>query len=644
MRDEGEAIAPRDGSTWRITALVVMALLGVVVLVALIVTLGGANRQRDQALQLQTHSFDVMILARTLDGMIARSEASLGRYVISGDKRLGRLYYDEWLQAGSGIDQLDRMSRTSTGSRPRIQRLRAAYDLRGKELSLIALSTNYGKNGQALARYYQARDASSLATINQVLDQIIARQRQRLAERTAAAAASVDRSSHIAGVLAVFGSLIVLGAILLGWFTIRALTDRAVAQADADAERKRAEELTAAVEAATGALRVQEAKLRQIQKMEAVGQLTGGIAHDFNNMLAVVLGGLELARRSLKGEATAAHRHIDSASEGANRAVALTRRLLAFSREESLKHEPLVAATLVAGMTDLLDRTLGDAIELVTEDRSDGWRVCADRIQLENAILNLAVNARDAMNGRGTLTIVTGHTALASHAVGQCVAGEYVTIAVGDSGCGMTPDIAERVFEPFFTTKPVGKGTGLGLSQIFALVRQLDGEIGIATAPDQGTTVTLYLPRELSETLADAVAEPAAPATAPRAVDILVVEDDPRVLAATIGALEELGHRVVACDDPLTAPALLDAHRIDIILTDVLMPRQTGPEMIAALPDRFARMPVIFVTGFAGDTEASGVGDHQVLRKPFTLQALEAAIDAVAPHRDTEISIDIAAE
>ncbi|WP_375393397.1 ATP-binding protein [uncultured Sphingomonas sp.] len=644
MRDEGDTIAPKDGSTWRIAALVVMALLGVAVLVALIVTLGDVNRQRDRALQLQAHSFNVMILSRTLAGTIARSEASLGRYVISADKQLGRLYSDEWVQAGNEIDQLDRITADNNEQQGRIDRLRAAYDARGKELSLTALSTNYGMNNQALSRYYQARQAESLNAINRTLDQIIARERVLLEQRASAAARSVDQSTGIAEVLAVFGGLIVLGAIAMGWFTIKALGERATARQDADEAQERAEELAIAVTRATDELRAQEAKLRQVQKMEAVGQLTGGIAHDFNNMLAVVLGGLELARRSLKGDATTAHRHIDSASEGANRAVALTRRLLAFSREESLKHEPLVAATLVAGMIDLLDRTLGDAIELVTEDQSDGWRVCADRIQMENAILNLAVNARDAMNGRGTLTIVTGHTALASHAVGQCVAGEYVTIAVGDSGCGMTPDIAERVFEPFFTTKPVGKGTGLGLSQIFALVRQLDGEIGIATAPDQGTTVTLYLPRELSETLADAVAEPAAPASAPRAVDILVVEDDPRVLAATIDALEELGHRAVACDDPLTATALLDTHRIDIILTDVLMPRQTGPEMIAALPDRFAHMPVIFVTGFAGDTEASGVGDHQVLRKPFTLQALEAAIDAVTPHRDTEISIDIAAE
>ena len=636
--------APKDGSNWRIAALVGMALLGVAVFFALIVTLGDANRQRDRALQLQAHSFDVMILSRTLASTIAHSEASLGRYVISGDKQLGRLYFDEWVQAGNEIDQLDRITDDNSEQQPRIDRLRIAYEARGKELSLTALSTNYGLNGQALSRYYRARQANSLTQIDRTLDEIIERERILLRRRASVAANSVDQSTRIAGVLAVFGGLIVLGAIMLGWFTIKAIGERATARRDADEAQERADELSIAVTRATDELRAQEAKLRQIQKMEAVGQLTGGIAHDFNNMLAVVLGGLELARRSLAPDATNAHRHIDSAAEGANRAVALTRRLLAFSREESLKHEPLVAATLVAGMTDLLDRTLGDAIELVTQDRSDGWRVCADRIQMENAILNLAVNARDAMNGRGTLTIVTGHTTLDCHAIGQCVEGDYVTIAVSDSGCGMTPDVAERVFEPFFTTKPVGKGTGLGLSQIFALVRQLDGEIGIATAPGEGTTVTLYLPRELSETHTAVAPEPVASAPEPRQRRILVVEDDPRVLAATTGALEELGHLVIACDDPLRAPALLGEQDVDLILTDVLMPRQTGPEMIAALPARFAHLPVVFVTGFAGDTGASGVGGHQVLRKPFTLANLENAVNTATAHRATDVPASLAAE
>ncbi|WP_443030045.1 ATP-binding protein [Sphingomonas sp. ZB1N12] len=630
--------------------LVVMGLLGTAVLVALIVTLGHANRQRDRALELQAHSYDVMILARTLSGTIARSEASLGRYVISGDKQLGQLYFDEWLLAGTQIDRLDRITNDNPGQQPRVDRLRAAYDSRGRELSLTALNTSYGKNGQAFARYYQARKSSTLAEINTTLDTLIAGERALLDDRTAAAMGSVERSSWIARVLAIFGVLIVLGAIVLGWFTIRAVGERATALADAELERERADELTTAVATATAELRVQEAKLRQIQKMEAVGQLTGGIAHDFNNMLAVVLGGLELARRNLGNDPKSVRRHLDSATEGANRAAALTRRLLAFSREDSLKAETIDAAALVAGMSDLLDRTLGDAITVIVRDDAAGGCVRADRVQLENAVLNLAVNARDAMNGRGTLTVATGIMTLAAEQVGRCAAGDYVTIMVGDDGCGMAPDVAERVFEPFFTTKEVGKGTGLGLSQIFALVQQLQGEIGIVSAPGEGTTVTLYFPRAaglVARSLPAApipVVEPIAP-TMPETLQILVVEDDPRVLAATTGALEEIGHHAIACGDPLAAPALLAANPgIGLIISDVLMPRQTGPEMIAALSPLYPHVAVLFVTGFAGEVNVAQFGGHEVLRKPFTLNGLERAVVTAMAAERGETNHPIAAE
>ena len=532
---------------WRAWTLVLMALAGAAVLIALIATLTEANRQRDRALALQGHSYDVMILARTLSGTIARAEASLGRYVIAGDKdeQFGRLYVDQWNAARSQLDRLDRI--TADDQQARVDTLRRAFRARGDELDVIALSIRYGKDRQALGRYYHARQAPALAVIDAQLDAIIAAERGLLNQRSVAAVVGVRHASGVAGGLAAFGILLVLGAVALGSITLRTLRERTQAEAEADAASRRADELAAAVAQATDELRVQEAQLRQVQKMEAVGQLTGGIAHDFNNMLAVVTGGLELAARALPANPVLARRHIDSATEGATRAAELTRRLLAFSREDSLKPEPIDLAALVTGMRDLLDRTLGDGITVTMRDTSRGWRVCADRVQLENALLNLAVNARDAMEGRGDLTIATGAATHGDGEVGDCGAGDYLTVTVTDTGCGMTPEVAERVFEPFYTTKEVGKGTGLGLSQLFALVRQLGGHVAIVTAPGAGTAVTLHLPRDDS-------AEPAA--TGPqlaavgvgttRPLDILVVEDDPRVLAATMAALAELGHRATS--------------------------------------------------------------------------------------------------
>ncbi|MDF2493069.1 ATP-binding protein [Sphingomonas sp.] len=621
-------------SAWRLVMFIVMGLAGVGVLVALILTLGEANNQRNRASSLQSHSYDVMILARTLSGTIARSEAALGRYVISGDKQLGRLYFEDWRRAKDQLQRLANLTRDNAAQRPMVDRLQSAFDERGEQLSLTALATNYGKNQQALSRYYEARQASALTEINRLLDEVIASERTLLITRTEATMALVERSTRAAFVLSSFGVLLLIGAIILGWLTMRASTDRAIARAEADVAHARADELSIAVAEATEELRAQEARLRQAQKMDAIGQLTGGIAHDFNNMLAVVIGGLELAQRSLASGGPDTSRHLESAREGAVRAAELTRRLLAFAREGAIAPERIHVGTLLTGMRDLLDRTLGDAIQIDIIEHGDEAHVRADRVQFENCILNLAVNARDAMDGRGRVSITSG--------VERTTAGTFVTIAVRDDGCGMTPDIMERVFEPFFTTKPVGKGTGLGLSQIFSFARQLDGEVAIESTPGAGTTVILRLPQDREADVVAAVDEATTVEIGmAENLTILVVEDDERVLRATVGALEELGHRVIACDDPLRAPALLDDNApVDLIMSDVLMPVQTGPEMVEALPERHGHIAVLFVTGYAGEaSDAAMFGGHHVLRKPFTLAALERSL-ADAFSRGTAATAD----
>lgn len=623
--------AERGGptSTWGTIALWVMGLLGVAVLAALLLTLREANHRRDDALAAQRHSYDVMILVRTLQGTIARSEASLGRYVISGDQQLGRLYFEDWRRAAETIDRLEKLTHDNAVQSRHLAEVRDAFRERGDELALTALNTNYRKNNQALARFYHSSKAGSLTRINEGLDALVAEERVLLEARTSHAQASVRRSSIIAKVLAAFGLLLVVGVIWLGWAVVSALSEHAVARAEADAQRDRAEELASAVAQATEELRAQEARLRQIQKMEAVGQLTGGIAHDFNNMLAVVLGGIELAQRAVTIDPKTAARHLSSAHDGAQRAAALTQQLLAFARETAINPEPIAAAPLFEGLADLIGRTLGDGVTVRFGDESDGWCTRADRVQLENSLVNLAVNARDAMEGRGTLTV---------RALRRTVAGaDYVALAVSDTGCGMTPEVVERVFEPFFTTKPVGKGTGLGLSQVFSFARGLGGDVSVDSVVGLGTTVTLLLPRERAPAAASAprtpiASAPAAPVQNAAGLHILVVEDDPRVLPATMDALSELGHHPRACDDPTRAAALLAGmDRVDLILSDVLMPTLTGPEMVAELAATHARVPVLFVTGFAGGAdEAVDLGGRPVLRKPFTLAGLERAVAQAA--------------
>jgi len=632
---------------WRRLLAATVALATAVGLVILISMVSLSIRQRDEALAAQSHSFEVMILARTLESTITRSEAALGRFVISGNKNVGRYYYDQWRRAGNIIDQLDRATRDNDEQTKLIRSLKEIYTRRGSELSAAALRTNYGQGWNSLTKYYEAGQAKSLEEIANTLEGIIATERTVLEARTGAAALSIEKSNRLATTLSIVGLVIVLFAVALGWTTLHEMAQRRLARRDADDEAHRAMELEYAVIERTAELREAydqlqaeaaerehaESQLRQIQKMEAVGQLTGGIAHDFNNMLAVVVGGLELAKRRVSDGGTDVIRHIDNAMEGATRAAALTRRLLAFARSEPLLPAAVTADELIDGMSVLLDRTLGERIEIKTDHATDGWRIWVDRHQLENALLNLAVNARDAMNGEGTLTISTRTRTIVDGEVGGAAAGDYIVISVTDDGCGMPKEVLERVFEPFFTTKPVGKGTGLGLSQIFGFIRQSRGEIEIKSDVGVGTTVSLLLPRHTATETAAVTTHAQAEGEAVTISGnhaILVVEDDPRVLVSTVDALLELGYDPISCGEPENAEKLMAEHsHIRLILTDVVMPVMTGPELVAKLSPLYPHVGVLFVTGFAGDVvdEADAFGGHAVLRKPFTIGTLARAVE-----------------
>jgi len=388
-----------------------------------------------------------------------------------------------------------------------------------------------------------------------------------------------------------------------------------------------------------------EAQLRQSQKMEAVGRLTGGVAHDFNNLLTVVLGNLALARRRL-GELEAQSpvterigRGIDNATEGANRAAILTQRLLAFSRQQPLAPEAVDANKLVAGMSDLLRRTLGEDVEIETVLAGGLWRAHADPNQLESSLLNLAVNARDAMPDGGKLTIETANAHLdEAYSAGRedVEAGQYVLICVSDTGSGMSTEVVTRAFEPFFTTKPTGKGTGLGLSQVYGFARQSGGHAAIYSEAGQGSTVKLYLPRLRDQDLPAPSAPQAQPAmpgmstaltgSAPGAL-VLVVEDEEMVRDFAVAALEEAGCRTISAGDGPAALRLLDAHpEVTLLFTDVvLVGPMNGRELAAAALARRPRLRVLFTTGYTRNAIIhQGRLDEGVnfLGKPYTAVAL----------------------
>lgn len=377
-----------------------------------------------------------------------------------------------------------------------------------------------------------------------------------------------------------------------------------------------------------------EEQLRQAHKMDAVGQLTGGIAHDFNNMLAVVIGALNLLQRRLAKGDRDVSRYIEAATDGANRASQLTQRLLAFSRQQPLNPSSIDANQLVTSMTELLSRTLGEHIQIETVRGAGLWRTFADQIQLESALINLAVNARDAMPEGGKLTIETANGSVdAAYGLEHGLApGQYVMICVTDTGAGMDAETMAQAFDPFFTTKEVGKGTGLGLSQVFGFVRQSGGHVKLYSELGHGTTVKIYLPRFYGAE--EVVAPVAVNVTRDGSLTetILVVEDDPRVRAFSTEALRELGYTVLSAVNGVDALRQIDAGaRIDLLFTDMVMPEMNGRQLAEAALARLPGLKVVFTTGYAPNAAVhNGVLEPNMvyLHKPFTLDQLAEKIRA----------------
>lgn len=378
-------------------------------------------------------------------------------------------------------------------------------------------------------------------------------------------------------------------------------------------------------------------KVRQLQKMEAVGQLTAGIAHDFNNMLTVIMGGLNLLQVKLnRGDIKVDH-YADLAMEASKRAAELTHRLLAFSRQQALSPDAVDLNRLVTSLSRMLQRTLGSGCQLEIVRHAGLWMTYVDVSSMEQAILNLCVNARDAMDGQGRMTVETGNVYLDENYAARenLPPGEYVMLAVTDTGSGMSPETLERVFEPYFTTKDIGRGTGLGLSQVYGFVKQSLGHVKLYTEVGHGTAAKIYLPRYFGDEVPVerfTITENELPMGTTDEV-ILVVEDDPRVRAMSVESLLELGYRVLDADSGEMALIVMAQHpEIALVFTDVVMPGMTGRQLVDVLGLTQPLLKVLYTTGYTRNAIVhNGTLDRGValLPKPFTLRDLAIKVRQV---------------
>ncbi len=391
---------------------------------------------------------------------------------------------------------------------------------------------------------------------------------------------------------------------------------------------------TAALYAESERRETLEASLRQSQKMEAVGQLTGGVAHDFNNLLTIILGNLQMAlRQNPEGKTKTL---MSNAYQAADRAAELTKRLLAFSRSQPLDPHPIDANRLVAGMSDLLDRTLGETIAVETVRSAGLWQTEADGPQLEAAILNLAINARDAMPDGGKVTIETGNAFLDEfycQSVEGVKPGQYVMISVTDTGSGMPRDVIDKAFDPFFTTKPAGAGTGLGLSQVYGFIRQSGGHVRIYSEIGEGTTVKIYLPRSFARDKPLPSGKPADDSPEGQQETVLVVEDDADVRAYVVETLSALNYSVREAANAEAALGILNnSGPVDLLLTDVVMPGMNGRNLAEAARLRHPGLKVLYMTGYSRNAIVhQGRLDAGVslMQKPFSQNVLAKRVRTV---------------
>ncbi|MBY0610828.1 MAG: CHASE3 domain-containing protein [Beijerinckiaceae bacterium] len=574
--------------------------------------------QREDQYWVQ-HTFEVKNRLARITSLLQDMQIGQRGYLISENAARLEAYHAAVGSIGGELDQLETELSDNAEQRARLVELRRLVSGALDTLKRLVETQQSGRRDDVIAEF-RTTPPRSMAPTRELIARMDEAENELLKPRQADARSTVMQTQ-----VSVYALLVLIVLLTI------------VVTRDARRQFLKLRDATTSLNQSVAQERALQEQLQQSQKMEAIGQLAGGIAHDFNNMLAVVLSSLTLfKRRSAKGEDVS--HFIDAAIEGANRAAKLTHRLLAYSRQQPLNPQSIDVNRFIADMSELLGRALGEHVRIETVLAGGLWRTYADSSQLENSILNLSINSRDAMTDGGKLTIETANAYLDdtySQDHPGIQAGQYVMIAVTDEGSGMPPEVAARAFDPFFTTKGVGQGTGLGLSQVHGFVRQSGGHIKIYSEIGHGTTVKIYLPRYLGEAASSAPARHPGLGNAPQGRKdevILVLEDDSRVRALVVESLTELGYTVLEASSGAAALKMLEHQRVTLLFTDVVMPDMNGRKVAELAVQAHPSLKVVYTTGFSRNAIIhNGVLDSGVnfLAKPFTIEDLANKLRAV---------------
>ena len=608
----------------------ILLLAGFLVLALSILAAAWLFERQQLASRWVRHTLEVESLVDSLSLRAADAETGLRDYLQSGNSADLDPFHDAIEPLTGQVDALAVMTADNSMQQEAIEKLRSAVQADIDALQRAAALIQAGRSAEAQTFIHAGPGRDARVALTSILDNMRDEENRLLAVRTLRAQRSVAlvRSVWLWSALAVLA----LSAFVV-W--------------DTRLRIKVLQETNQRLETEASARKAAQGQVLQLQKMQAVGQLTGGIAHDFNNMLAIVIGSLDLARRRLSGtEHPQLAQLIGNAADGAQKAAALTSRLLAFARQQPLEPKIADANKLVAQTSEILRRTLGETVKLETVLAGGLWRVFVDPAQIESALVNLCLNARDAMAGGGRLTIETANAELDDQYARtheEVASGQYVMVSVTDTGSGMTPEVLEHAFEPFYTTKGVGQGSGLGLSQVFGFIKQSKGHVKIYSELGHGTCVKVYLPRYVG-TDRETSHVPGQQALIPHPSGkewILVVEDEIEVRATSVAALQELGYKTFEAANGTEALAVLESTPgVDLLFTDIVMPDMSGRQLADQVLKIKPAIKVLYTTGYTRNAIVhNGMVDHNVafIAKPFSIDSLahkvREVLDASLPAR-----------